>query len=221
MQGLVLRFEKSRAIRFIGHLDLHRALGRTFRRTGLPLAYSSGFNPQPQLVIARPLPVCAWGSNELLHARFEQPVSPLEVMKALGRAVPPGLSFLSAEPYEGKSPFADIDQEEYRLVFGTDDPPEPDELQQRAQALLAEGFAVERDHKGKRVNLVLGEYLVVFTAVGCGADGYNVSYTARLNMQRAIRPTEVIKLLQRLVPDAQLLEFERICLIASNRRNLV
>lgn len=221
MQGLVLKFEKSRDIRFIGHLDLHRALGRTFRRAGLPLAYSSGFNPQPQLVIARPLPVCAWGSNELLHARFEQVVAPLEVMKALAKASPPGLSFLSAEPCEGKSPFAEIDREEYRLVFCAASPPEPSVLNVQAQALLDEGFSVARDHKGKRVSLTLADYLVAFEAVGCGEAGYNVSYTARLDLQRALRPAEVMKLLQQLVPDAQLLELERIRLIASNGRNQV
>ena len=35
-----IKFAKTEDMRFSGHLDLHRAWERTFRRAGLPLAYS-------------------------------------------------------------------------------------------------------------------------------------------------------------------------------------
>ena len=38
-------FEKSERIRHIGHLDIQRSVQRGLRRSGLPVAYSNGFNP--------------------------------------------------------------------------------------------------------------------------------------------------------------------------------
>jgi radical SAM-linked protein len=34
------------------HLDVQRTLQRAFRRAGLPLLYSNGFNPHPQFSFA-------------------------------------------------------------------------------------------------------------------------------------------------------------------------
>ncbi|MBC8074339.1 MAG: DUF2344 domain-containing protein, partial [Deltaproteobacteria bacterium] len=45
-------FAKSGPLRFIGHLDLLRNLPRMFRRAGLEVAYSRGFNPVPRLSMA-------------------------------------------------------------------------------------------------------------------------------------------------------------------------
>ena len=45
-------FSKTDAMRYTGHLDLHRAWERTFRRAGLPLAYTQGFSPHPRINLA-------------------------------------------------------------------------------------------------------------------------------------------------------------------------
>jgi len=41
-----LTFAKGEALKYISHLDLARTWGRTFRRAGLPVAYSKGFTQQ-------------------------------------------------------------------------------------------------------------------------------------------------------------------------------
>ena len=56
MKMLVV-FEKMGAHRFLGHLDLQRAMQRALRRSGLPVTYSQGFNPHLQLSFAAPLSV--------------------------------------------------------------------------------------------------------------------------------------------------------------------
>jgi len=38
----LLTFSKGQALRFTGHLDLHRAWERTLRRAEIPMAYSEG-----------------------------------------------------------------------------------------------------------------------------------------------------------------------------------
>ena len=41
----MIRFGKQPRLRFISHLDLQRFFQRALNRTGLPIAFSQGFNP--------------------------------------------------------------------------------------------------------------------------------------------------------------------------------
>lgn len=57
VQTLRLQFAKQGVARWLSQLDLQRTLIQTFRRAGLPLATSQGFNPRPQISFAMALPV--------------------------------------------------------------------------------------------------------------------------------------------------------------------
>lgn len=48
-------FEKNGAAAYISHLDLMKALQRSFVRAGLPVKYSQGFNPHIEMSIVVPL----------------------------------------------------------------------------------------------------------------------------------------------------------------------
>ena len=61
-----ITFSKTAAMRYTGHLDLHRAWERTFRRAGLPLAYSQGFHPQP---LGQKIGMGFYGKNRLRISR--------------------------------------------------------------------------------------------------------------------------------------------------------
>ena len=67
-----LTFGKEERIRFTGHLDIHRAWERTFRRAGLPLAYRQGFNPRPRLNIGSALPLGHSSTAELMDFWLEE-----------------------------------------------------------------------------------------------------------------------------------------------------
>ncbi|MFO7585275.1 MAG: TIGR03936 family radical SAM-associated protein, partial [Anaerolineales bacterium] len=45
------------ALRYIGHLDLHKMWESATRRAGIALAYSQGFHPQPKIQLASALPL--------------------------------------------------------------------------------------------------------------------------------------------------------------------
>ena len=61
-----IRFAKTEAMRYIGHLDLHRAWERLARRARLPLAYTAGYHPHPRIQIGSALPLGVTGDNELV-----------------------------------------------------------------------------------------------------------------------------------------------------------
>lgn len=63
---LRLLFEKTGNAVWISHLDLMRVFQRAFKRAGLPLTHTQGFNPRPSVSIALPLSVGVESICELL-----------------------------------------------------------------------------------------------------------------------------------------------------------
>lgn len=61
-----LLFEKTGNAVWISHLDLMRVFQRAFKRAGLPLTHTQGFNPRPSVSIALPLSVGIESVCELL-----------------------------------------------------------------------------------------------------------------------------------------------------------
>lgn len=59
-------FEKKANAVWISHLDLMRLFQRAFKRAGLPLTHTQGFNPRPSVSIALPLSVGVESNCELL-----------------------------------------------------------------------------------------------------------------------------------------------------------
>ena len=61
-----LLFEKTGSAVWMSHLDLMRLFQRAFKRAGLPLKHTQGFNPRPSVSIALPLSVGVESHCELL-----------------------------------------------------------------------------------------------------------------------------------------------------------
>ena len=59
-------FQKSGNAVYISHLDLMRLFQRAFKRAGLPLTHTQGFNPRPSVSIALPLSLGVESQCELL-----------------------------------------------------------------------------------------------------------------------------------------------------------
>ncbi len=92
-----IRFHKTEAMRFTGHLDLHQTWERVFRRAMLPLAYSQGFHPQPRINLACALPLGFTSEAELLDVWLEQDLPLADVEAALLPALPPGIRLINLE----------------------------------------------------------------------------------------------------------------------------
>ena len=84
-------FEKVGSARFISHLDLMRLFQRAFKRAGLPLTHTQGFNPRPSVSIALPLSLGAESHCELLDFDLENPVPPEDIRNRLNAALIDGI----------------------------------------------------------------------------------------------------------------------------------
>lgn len=65
-------FEKTGNAAYISHLDLMRLFQRSFKRAGLPLTHTKGFNPRPSVSIALPLSLGVESVCELLDFDLEE-----------------------------------------------------------------------------------------------------------------------------------------------------
>lgn len=92
-------FEKKGQAIYISHLDLMRVFQRAFKRAGLPLTHSQGFNPRPSVSIALPLSVGVESGCELLDFDLEGEKVPCgEIRDRLNAALVKGVRVL--EVYE-------------------------------------------------------------------------------------------------------------------------
>jgi len=57
MNKIRLRFSKTGTLCYLGHLDFLKVFTQAIRRSGLPIAYSQGFNPHQIISFALPLPL--------------------------------------------------------------------------------------------------------------------------------------------------------------------
>ena len=96
-------FTKLGRLKYISHLDLQRAVARMLVRSGLPIAYTEGFNPHPRLNIVLPLSVYQEGEREVFDFRLETDIEPAAVCEALSAATFPGMEIISAERIERKT----------------------------------------------------------------------------------------------------------------------
>ncbi|MFZ5898399.1 MAG: TIGR03936 family radical SAM-associated protein [Bacillota bacterium] len=99
-----LAYKQSGPARYLGHLDVMRAFERTFRRAGLPLAYSQGFNPRPKMVFAAPLPLGFCGGQEYVDVELAGEVDPEQLKESLNRTIPAGLEILKARKVPDVTP---------------------------------------------------------------------------------------------------------------------
>lgn len=90
-----LLFEKKGEAVWISHLDLMRMFQRAFKRAGLPLKHTQGFNPRPSVSIALPLSVGVESCCELLDFELDgASVSDEEITKRLNPVLVSGVKVL-------------------------------------------------------------------------------------------------------------------------------
>lgn len=88
-------FEKTGNAVYISHLDLMRLFQRAFKRAGLPLTHTKGFNPRPSVSIALPLSLGVESQCELLDFDLEEKtVSNEEIVQRLNASLVEGVKVL-------------------------------------------------------------------------------------------------------------------------------
>ena len=97
-------FEKTGNAVWISHLDLMRLFQRAFKRAGLPLKHTQGFNPRPSVSIALPLSVGVESECELLDFELDtaELITNKQIVSRLNKALVEGIRVLDCYDNGGK-----------------------------------------------------------------------------------------------------------------------
>ena len=148
-----ITFAKQGALRYTGHLDLHKIWERATRRANLPLTYSQGFHPQPKIQLAAALPLGFSSRCEVVDMWVDDDALDLTVLPArFGEAVPMGIKILNVEKVEerGSALQTQVVSAEYEVTLF--DEVDPDRLTQRLAAVM-ETASLPRERRGKPYDL--------------------------------------------------------------------
>lgn len=108
-------FEKRRRAKYISHLDLMRCMQRAFRRAGVPIWFTEGFNPHAYLMFPLALSLGYESGCEIMDFRLDGDMRMEEAKERLNRILPPDLQILSvAEPV---AKHTDITHADYRILL--------------------------------------------------------------------------------------------------------
>ncbi|MDD6887350.1 MAG: TIGR03936 family radical SAM-associated protein [bacterium] len=143
-------YQKHEALSFISHLDIQRTLQRAFRRARIPLAYSDGFNPHPQLSFAAAVPTGAASTCEWFEVRLSEPVAPEAFLARTNAAMPDGLQLLRAfeAPEQAGKLTVMVRAAEYRARLTAETALSAEAVQEALDALLAGEIIVNKRTKG-------------------------------------------------------------------------
>ncbi len=83
-----IKFKKYGSLMYISHLDLARTMQRIIVRSGIDIWYSEGFNPQPKIVFAVPLPVGVESECEYMDIKINTPMPCDEISRRLSANFP-------------------------------------------------------------------------------------------------------------------------------------
>ena len=147
-----ITFAKLGALRYTGHLDLHKLWERAARRAELPLAYSQGFHPQPKMNIAAALPLGFSSRCEVLDMRLEHEIQLDGLLEKLQGTLPTGVQVTAVESVDERAPAlqTQVVSAEYEVSlaeagFGS-------EVKRKIESVL-ESEAIIRTRRGKEYDL--------------------------------------------------------------------
>ncbi len=137
--------------RFYGHLEVLQLIFRVLQRAGLPLLFSSGFNPSPKVSFSQALPVGVESLAETFDMELARPLSSVEeTLASLNRELPQTMRVNQIALAPSKVMMSALTR--YEITFN----PAPPDLPQRIDAFWHQDtFVIERFRKNRRQELDL------------------------------------------------------------------
>lgn len=147
-----IRFVRGESVKFLSHLDLMKVFERAVRRSGLPVSYSKGFNPHPQMVLGLPLSVGMTSECEHADFQLDAEIEPAEFIDRLNGSLPEGIRATAAAFNNSKKNImATVKRADYEIEVFTDKVlTYEDASRGLAEMLKRESIRVGKEIRGKR-----------------------------------------------------------------------
>ncbi len=158
-----ITFSKQGALRYTGHLDLHRLWERAIRRAELPISYSQGFHPQPKISLAAALPLGFASRAEMLDVRLNEEIPVENISSRLKDSLPSDIQIVGIESVDERAPALQTQVLSAAYEVHLTEPIDGAELTRKVEALMMSESTI-RERRGKTYDLrPLIEMLSVIT----------------------------------------------------------
>lgn len=186
-------FEKGERIRHIGHLDIQRSVQRGLRRSGLPVAYSNGFNPHILITFASALSTGACGKREIMDVTMAEEVTAEEFLERMNNAMPPEMQLSEARALDQKHPalMASLRAAKYDLLIR--DKEQAEKLAEAIHSMLAKETVMAM----RKTKTALKECDIKPLILELQSEGQHIMTTLTLTEREACKPGMLIEALAR------------------------
>ncbi|CCW36132.1 radical SAM-linked protein [Chthonomonas calidirosea] len=220
MPRYILFFTKEEPVRWLGHLDILRTFERAIRRSGLPIAFSGGFNPRERLSFASALGVGITGAEERVALELTEPIPPQEVQKQLNAVLPPGIRIVQcfpvSEEQQERNLFSELDRADYEVLCSASEPVSAEAIEQAIAHLLSQSqVTIPREREGKTRLVDIKPQLYSLQLKPGSLQNGRFLLIMRLGMGETgnVRPNEVIEALGQQVPGIKVHRIHRLRLL--------
>lgn len=150
MNRYVIQFSKEGDLRYISHLDLLRLFKRSFKRAGIKLVHSQGFNPHPKMSFAQPLSLGYSSTSEYIEFDTIETFSEELILEKISAFMPEEISVYSCRELQptGKSLAALTVAAAYEICIPTNNMTS-EELQKLTLSYLAKDEILVKKHQKK------------------------------------------------------------------------
>jgi len=116
---LRIKFSKHGALKYIGHLDVMRYFQKAIRRSGIDIAYTTGFSPHQIMSFAAPLGVGLESNGEYMDISVNSLTSSKELTDMLNNQMVDGIKVLEARllPDNAGNAMASVAAARYTIAF--------------------------------------------------------------------------------------------------------
>lgn len=184
-------FEKRGRAKYISHLDLYRCFTRAFKRSGLPVWYTQGFNQHVYLTFALPMSLGMEGLGEILDLRFTEDIDFAWAQDQINNALPEGIRVLSiAKPEKKVSAITSADYD----IFLSSETVSPEELLKGMEAFLKHDtiLATKKSKKKGEVVIDIRPYFDKISNLHISEDKLTFSVVLPVGMSLTINPSLLI-----------------------------
>ncbi len=119
MYRIRARYEKRGRVKYLGHLEMIKVFERAFRRSGVSLKYTEGFNPHPKMSFALPSSVGFSSTGEYIDLEVTETVEMNKFIFDMNETLPEGLRIINGGYVEAKakSLMSIVDYSEFQIDF--------------------------------------------------------------------------------------------------------
>lgn len=190
---------KGSEVRFISHLDFMNTLTRALRRAKLPIAFSQGYNPRPQISFASALAVSLTSESEYIDFELKEYLDPAEFRIRFNAELPTGIKVVKAMevPLKSDSLMSIINAGSYLVRLEFEQSLSTEELETKIEEFLARDkirIIRQRRNKSDR-ELDLRPMIFELDVVGVQKKIGTIRMLVQTGSAGNVRPQEVIRAL--------------------------